>query len=168
MSEVKSKLSELIEASLRKIKDLAESDTIVGKPITTPDGTTILPVSKISVGVVNGGLDYSGKRRAKDGAKEYSDGEPHFGGGGGAGISMSPIAFLVVSPEGKVDLIPLTPSPAAASSSVDRIASLIERSPEILEKAKSVFSKKKSANGDDCDSEKEIIATPSDDAESVE
>ena len=144
MSDVKSKLSELIEASLRKIKDLAESDTIVGKPITTNDGTTILPVSKISVGVVNGGLDYSGKRRTKDGAKEFSDGEPHFGGGGGAGISMSPIAFLVVSPTGKVDLIPLTPSPAAASSSVDRIASLIERSPEILEKAKSVFQRKKS------------------------
>lgn len=142
MSEMKSKLSELIEASLRKIKDLAESDTVVGKPISTPDGTTILPVSKISVGVVNGGLDYSGKRRSKDGAKEYSDGEPHFGGGGGAGISMAPIAFLIVSPEGKVELIPLTPSPAAASSSVDRIASLIERSPEILEKAKSVFSKK--------------------------
>lgn len=144
MSEVKSKLSELIEASLRKIKDLAESDTIVGKSITTPDGTTILPVSKISVGVVNGGLDYSGKRRSKDGAKEYSDGEPHFGGGGGAGISMSPIAFLIVSPDGKVELLPITPSPAAASSSVDRIASLIERSPDILEKAKSVFSKKKS------------------------
>lgn len=150
MSEVKSKLSELIEASLRKIKDLAESDTVVGKPITTPDGTTILPVSKISVGVVNGGLDYSGKRRSKDGAKEYSDGEPHFGGGGGAGISMSPIAFLIVSPSGAVELLPLTSSPAASTSSVDRIASLIERSPEILEKAKSVFAKKKTdgdANG---------------------
>ena len=150
MSEVKSKLSELIEASLRKIKDLAESDTVVGKPITTPDGTTIIPVSKISVGVVNGGLDYSGKRRSKDGAKEYSDGEPHFGGGGGAGISMSPIAFLIVSPSGAVELLPLTPSPAASTSSVDRIASLIERSPEILEKAKSVFAKKKTdgdANG---------------------
>ncbi len=151
MSEVKSKLSDLIEASLRKIKDLAESDTVVGKPITTPDGTTILPVSRISVGVVNGGLDYSGKRRSKDGAKEYSEGDPHFGGGGGAGISMSPIAFLIVSPDGKVELIPLTPSPAAASSSVDRIASLIERSPEILEKAKSVFSKKKKENESDGD-----------------
>ena len=150
MSEVKSKLSELIEASLRKIKDLAESDTVVGKPITTPDGTTILPVSKISGGVVNGGLDYSGKRRSKDGAKEYSDGEPHFGGGGGAGISMSPIAFLIVSPSGAVELLPLTPSPAASTSPVDRIASLIEHSPEILEKVKSVFAKKKTdgdANG---------------------
>ena len=143
MSEVKNKLSELIETSLRKIKDLAESDTVVGKPITTPDGTTVLPVSKISVGIVNGGLDYSGRKRAKDGAKEYSDGEPHFGGGGGAGISVSPIAFLIISPDGKTELVPLVPSPAAASSSVDRIASLIERSPEILEKAKAVFQKVK-------------------------
>ena len=161
MSEMKSKLSELIEASLRKIKDLAESDTVVGKPITTQNGTTILVVSKISVGVVNGGLDYSGKRRSKDGAKEYSDGEPHFGGGGGAGISMSPIAFLTISPDGKVELIPLSPSPAA-SSSVDRIASIIERSPELLEKAKAVFARKKK---EDSSSEKELVETPETEAE---
>ena len=162
MSEMKSKLSELIEASLRKIKDLAESDTVVGKPITTPNGTTILVVSKISVGVVNGGLDYSGKRRSKDGAKEYSDGEPHFGGGGGAGISMSPIAFLTISPDGKVELIPLSPSPAAASSSVDRIASIIERSPELLEKAKAVFARKKK---EDSSSAEELVETPETEAE---
>ena len=135
------KVNDLIEGTLGQIRELAGTETVVGDPIYTPNGTLILPVSKISVGIVNGGLDYSGRKRAKDGAKEYSDGEPHFGGGGGAGISVSPIAFLIISPDGKTELGPLVPSPAAASSSVDRIASLIERSPEILEKAKAVFQK---------------------------
>ena len=107
------KVNDLIESSLAKVRELTGTETVVGDPIYTPNGTMILPVSKISVGIVNGGLDYSGRKRAKDGAKEYSDGEPHFGGGGGAGISVSPIAFLIISPDGKTELGPLVPSPAA-------------------------------------------------------
>ncbi len=141
-SEIKSKLSDLIETSLRKIKDLAETDTVIGKPITTPDGTTVISVSKLSVGIVNGGLDYSAKHLSKEGAKQYFNGDPHFGGGGGAGISMTPIAFLVISPSGNVELLPISKSPAAAPSSVDRIADLIEKSPEIAEKIKNLFKKK--------------------------
>ena len=144
MSELKSKLSDLIETSLAKIKDLAETDTVIGKPITAPDGTMIISVSKLSVGIVNGGLDYSAKHLSKDGAKQYFDGNPQFGGGGGAGISMSPVAFLVISPNGNVELLPISKSPAASATTLDRVASLIERSPEIAEKIKNVFSKKKS------------------------
>ena len=143
-SDVKSKLSDLIETSLRKIKELAETDTVIGKPITTPDGTTVIPVSKLSVGIVNGGLDYGAKHLSKDGAKQYYEGSPHFGGGGGAGISMTPVAFLVISANGSVELLPISKSPAASPSTVDRIATLIERSPEIAERIKRVFAKKKS------------------------
>ena len=143
-SDVKSKLSDLIETSLRKIKELAETDTVIGKPITTPDGTTVIPVSKLSVGIVNGGLDYGAKHLSKDGAKQYYEGSPHFGGGGGAGISMTPVAFLVISANGSVELLPISKSPAASPSTVDRIATLIERSPEIAERIKRVFAKTKS------------------------
>ena len=142
-SDVKSRLSDLIETSLRKIKELAETDTVIGKPITTPDGTTVIPVSKLSVGIVNGGLDYSAKHLSKEGAKQYYEGSPHFGGGGGAGISMTPVAFLVISASGNVELLPITKSPAATPSTVERVADLIERSPEIAERIKRVFSKKK-------------------------
>lgn len=144
-SEIKSKLSGLIETSLSKIKELAETDTVIGKPITTPDGTTIIPVSKLAVGIVNGGLDYSAKHLTKEGAKQYYEGSPHFGGGGGAGITMTPVAFLVISACGSVELLPIMKSPAASPSTVDRIASLIERSPEIAERIKKIFSKKKDA-----------------------
>ena len=149
MSELKSKLSDLIETSLSKIKDLAETDTVIGKPITAPDGTMIISVSKLSVGIVNGGLDYSAKHLSKEGAKQYFDGNPHFGGGGGAGISMTPVAFLVISPNGNVELLPISKSPAASVTTFERVATLIEHSPEIAEKIKNVFSKKKSKETDE-------------------
>ncbi len=160
--DVKSKLSDLIETSLRKIKELAETDTVIGKPITTPDGTTVIPVSKLSVGIVNGGLDYSAKHLSKEGAKQYYEGSPHFGGGGGAGISMTPVAFLVISTNGSVELLPITKSPAASPSTVDRVATLIERSPEIAERIKRVFAKKKT---DTPEADSEVSETADSDSE---
>lgn len=143
MSDHSHKLTDLIEASLQKIKEFATSEVVIGEPIETNGGVTVIPVSKVSMGFASGGLDYSGKRRSKDGAKEYSDGEPHFGGGGGTGIKVSPVAFLIISPSGKVDLLPLTSSAAAADSSVDKLAALIERAPELIEKVKGAIGKKK-------------------------
>ncbi len=144
------KITHLIESSLHKIRELAETDTIIGKEIRTPDGTTIIPISKMSVGFVSGGLDYNGKKRSKDGAKEYADAAPHFGGGGGTGISVSPVAFLVVSPDGKVDVLPITPAPAPGGDSIDKILALVgrieESSPKWLAKIKALFSKKKANN----------------------
>lgn len=141
MSETSNKLSDLIETSLHKIKEFTESETVVGEPIITPAGVTVIPVSKLSMGFASGGLDYSGKRQSKEGVKEYSEGSPHFGGGGGTGVTLTPVAFLIVSADGKVDLLSVTPVPE--SNSIDKLASLIERSPEIAEKIKKVFGGKK-------------------------
>ena len=125
MSE--NKMSDIIKASLDGIRAMADMETVVGNAITTPSGVTVIPVSKISMGIATGGIDYSGR------AKSLSQ---NFGGGGGTGLSVTPIAFLTVGRNAEVNLIPL----GGAGSDVDRIASLIEQSPQIIEKIRGALS----------------------------
>lgn len=135
MSE--NKISDIISTSLEKIKALADGETVIGNPIATPNGTTIIPVSKVSMGFASGGIDYNGKKTPV--------GAQNFGGGGGTGITVTPISFLVVSPDGNVQLMPI--SNPTQTDTVDKVTSFIERSPELLEKIKKVFvSEKKKKN----------------------
>lgn len=133
-----SNLSELIGNSLKSLKELSDSETIVGSPIVTASGVTVIPVSKLSMGFVGGGLDYGKKIKAKPDVKEYSEGKPNFGGGGGTGVSLVPVAFLVVSPEGNVSVLPIT-----NEAQNDPLAALLERAPAIIEKVKSKIASKK-------------------------
>lgn len=129
------KLQDIIRTSLENIRTMVDANTVVGNPIDTKSGTTIIPISKVSVGFASGGVDYTGKNEAANAAKVQN-----FGGGGGTGISVSPVGFLVVSTSGDVDLINIGVS--QANDPIDQIAGIIERSPEIFGKIKSVFSKK--------------------------
>ncbi|MBQ8350989.1 MAG: sporulation protein YtfJ [Clostridia bacterium] len=141
-----SKLNDIIGTSLEKIKALADGETVIGKPITTPDGTTVIPVSKISMGFASGGIDYNGKKTAEN-TKQ------NFGGGGGTGITVAPVAFLIISSDGNIQLLPISgPSQAGAVDTVDKVTSFIERSPDILERIKRVFTsdkKKKKQEAED-------------------
>ena len=129
------KVNDLIEGSLEKIRELTGTETVVGDPIYTPNGTLILPVSKISMGFATGGLDF-GKKKDAEGKKPSN-----YGGGGGTGVTVTPVAFLILSAEGTIDLIPVTE--ARNIDSIDKISALIERSPEILKRLKDVVVKKK-------------------------
>ena len=131
------KVNDLIENSLAQIRELAGTETVVGDPIYTPNGTLILPVSKISMGFATGGLDL-GKKKDKEGEEKKGG---SYGGGGGTGVTVTPVAFLVVSPEGKIDLVPITD--AKAEGTLDKVTTLIERSPEILKRLKDVFFEEK-------------------------
>lgn len=142
-------ISEMIRESLGSIRGLADSNTVVGEPIPTNNGTVIIPVSKVTVGYASGGVDYLPK---KDGKKDpppqtKAQGkmpDPCFGGGGGTGIAVTPVCFLVVSAEGNVSILNIT-SPAAVSSAVgtiDSISNFADKAPEILGRIKDVFSKK--------------------------
>ena len=133
-----SNLSELIGNSLKSLKELSDSETIVGSPIVTASGVTVIPVSKLSMGFVGGGLDYGKKLKAKPDVKEYSEGKPNFGGGGGTGVSLVPVAFLVISVEGKVSVLPIV-----NEASNDTFTKLVEQVPVIAEKVKSFFADKK-------------------------
>ena len=114
----------LMDVTLEKIKSMVDSNTIIGNPINMPDGTLILPVSKVSFGFATGGSDFPSKT-----SKQL------FGGGGGAGVSISPIAFLVVRGN-SVRMLQL----AATSNSVDRAIGMI---PEMVDKVADLFGKNK-------------------------
>ena len=77
----------LMNVTMDKVRQMVDSNTIVGKPITTEDGTTILPVSKVSFGFASAGTDFDGKNAAN---------KDLFGGGSGAGVNIQPVAFLVI------------------------------------------------------------------------
>ena len=125
MSEKKkTPLSDLMDASLAKIREMVDSNTVVGQPITTPDGVTLIPVSRLSFGFGAGGGDY--------GKTDTS----HFGGGAGAGVKVDPVAFLVVK-DGLTRVMPVA-IPAAAT--VDRVLDLV---PEVLDRVQNFVDKKR-------------------------
>lgn len=127
------KISDIIKTSLENIRTVVDANTIIGDPITPPSGVTILPVSEVSVGFASGGFDYLGKN-ASNAPKEKGN---NFGGGGGSGLSVKPVAFLVISPEGNVDLLPIS-----SNNSPSDISVIFDKAPSLIDKIKSLFSKK--------------------------
>lgn len=114
----------LMDVTMQKIKEMVDVNTIVGDPITTPDGTVIIPVSKVSYGFASGGSDIPSKNAPN---KEI------FGGGSGAGASINPIAFLAVY-NGKVELLNIE----SYDGTADRVVGLV---PEIIDKVSALFKK---------------------------
>lgn len=128
-------MSEIIRASVEGLKSSFDANTIIGEAITTANGTVVIPVSKLSVGFASGGIDYMGKKAAVTSSN-------NFGGGGGSGLSVVPVAFLIISPTGSVELLNINDTKEPADP-VSQIINAIERSPELIEKFKEVFSKNK-------------------------
>lgn len=126
-----SKQSELIQTALENVKSMVDANTVTGTPITTESGTVIIPISKVFVGIASGGVDYFGKKSVSD--------KKNFGGGGGTGVTVSPIGFLVISPKGKVELLNID---APVTDPVTRVVDFVENTPELIEKIKKLFSKK--------------------------
>lgn len=134
-------ISDIIKSALENIKGIVDSDTLFGNPINTPSGTTIIPVSKISVGLASGGIDYNTKN--KDDKNKLLP--PNFGGGGGTGIVMTPVCFLVIKSDGNVEILNVnTSSSDPVSKEITEIVmGFIKRSPEYVSKIKTAFSCKK-------------------------
>ena len=117
--------------TMSKIREMIDVNTVVGAPITTPDGVTIIPVTKVSIGYGGGGSDFA--------TKNYPAGRDNaFGGGAGAGVTITRVAFLVIRGE-NVRMLPIA---EPASTSVDR---LIELLPDLLDKADDFLSSRKAA-----------------------
>ena len=114
----------LMGVTMDKIRELVNSDTIIGEPVSLPDGTTILPVSKVTFGVATGGSDFAAKQ-----SKEL------FGGGSGAGVTVTPVAFLVVK-DGNVRTIQL----ADPNNSLERAITML---PELVDKLAALLKKEK-------------------------
>ena len=118
------KLDSLMRSTMEKIHEMADTNTIVGEPITTPDGVTLIPISKISVGFGSGGGDY-GK----------NTGDKSFGGGSAAGVKIDPVAFLVIK-DGITRVMPVAVPPM---STVDRVIDMV---PDLMDKVEKYFDKK--------------------------
>ena len=125
-----SSIKEIIRSSLDQVRTIIDADTVVGKQILTPSGTVIIPISKVSMGFASGGLDLP--------LHSTEDGKKNFGGGGGTGVTVTPVGFLTVSPEGDVDMIPMT---AEKLTPVEQVAELVYNAPDIIERIKNVFFK---------------------------
>ena len=118
-----SNIGSLMETTMNKIRDMVDVDTVVGSPITTPDGITVIPVSRVSYAFATGGSDFRVKEK------------PAFGGGNGAGVRIDPIGFLVVK-DGNVRMVSITPP---ANNTIDRV---IEKAPELMDTVEAFFKKR--------------------------
>lgn len=136
MASSENKLQEIIQSSLENIRSMIDANTVIGNPINTPSGTVIIPVSKISMGFASGGMDFNGKNEEAMRARLQN-----FGGGGGTGLSIAPVGFLVVGADGSVDMINV--GMEAQNGAIEQVAGVIERSPEIIAKIKTIFVKDK-------------------------
>lgn len=122
MSE--NQVNNLLGVTMEKIKQMVDVNTVIGDPVTTPDGTTVIPVSRVSYGFASGGSDLPSKSQPSSGL---------FAGGSGAGITISPIAFLTIH-QGHVRVLQIEPY----LSSVDRA---LEKVPDVVDKISSLFQK---------------------------
>ena len=136
MASSENKLQEIIQSSLENIRSMIDANTVIGNPINTPSGTVIIPVSKISMGFASGGMDFNGKNEEAMRARLQN-----FGGGGGTGLSIAPVGFLVVGADGSVDMINV--GMEAQNGAIEQVDGVIERSPEIIAKIKTLFVKDK-------------------------
>ncbi|MCL2755049.1 MAG: sporulation protein YtfJ [Oscillospiraceae bacterium] len=119
---------------MEKIRQLVDVNTIVGEAITAPDGTTIIPISKVSFGFVSGGSDIPASKQI-------------FAGGAGAGVTIKPMTFLVIKNDGDVAVLDAVPRENNFMENV------LEAAPEFIEKIKSVFASMKGKELSDSETE---------------
>lgn len=122
-------IQDILSTSMEKLRELVDVNTIVGTPITVSENTTIIPISKVSFGFGSGGSDFPANSQ-----KEA------FGGGSGGGVSIQPLAFIVVN-NGDVKLLQMT----SANNTADKVVNLV---PELIDKVSALFPKKKEDKND--------------------
>ena len=122
-------IGELMQTAMASIKDMVDVNTVIGEPVVAATGATIIPISKVSFGYVTAGGDLSAqeKRHAQQGQGDFP-----FAGGSGAGVSVQPVGFLVVSGE-SVRMLP-----AQSLTVADRMVELL---PGVVEDVKNLFAK---------------------------
>ena len=121
-------IGSLMQTTLENIKDMVDVNTVIGEPIPTGSGATIIPVSKVSFGFLSGGGEY-------DAAKQPVNAAPPFAGGSGAGVSVQPVGFLVVTQDSVKVL------PAQQPTAWERA---LNAAPQLLEDVKNLLQKKES------------------------
>jgi len=125
MSEHNHPINEVLQNTMSKIREMVDANTVVGQPIETRDGVTLIPVSHLSFGFATGGSDFG----------KTPNVSKNFGGGAGAGVNVTPVAFLIVK-DGSVRILPVAPP---AKDTGGRVVELI---PEMFDKVTDYIDKK--------------------------
>jgi len=133
-------IESLMKTAMESIQQIVDVNTIVGDPVETPDGSVIIPISRVSCGFAAGGSEFSPPEDTKENANTGGTPSPlPFGGGAGAGVSVQPVGFLVVG-NGTIRLLPVD-----SNVVVDR---LIDTIPDLLDRVSGMFQKRKKASDD--------------------
>ena len=142
----KQPMSEVIKETIDKVKSIADTKTVIGEPITLIEGVTIIPVARVSVGAALGGGEYGAKkdRRKEQTEKVVTD---NFGGGGGTAVTVTPVAFLVITADGETRLLNIGENTGylgnAVLGAVNGLDAALDKAPDMIEKIKGLFRKKK-------------------------
>lgn len=124
----------LMQTAMENIKEMVDVNTIVGDPVETPDGSVIMPISKVGFGFAAGGSEFIMDKEAEGISKSEAQNAQvalPFGGGSGGGVSITPIAFLVVGAQG-VNIVPL-------DNNTHLYERLIDSAPKVVEKIQSLM-----------------------------
>ncbi len=122
-------IGNLMQTTMENVKNILKVDTVVGDPITTPDGIMLVPISRISVGFGGGGVEFTSKKIG---------GERPYGGGNATGVKVEPIGFLVIK-DGVIRMINVTPP---ANTTIDRLIDLV---PQVIDRVDNFIDKQKKA-----------------------
>lgn len=133
----------LMDTAMSNIKSMVDVNTIVGDPVTTPDGTVIIPISTVSFGFGAGGSQFAAKKDT------VTPQNPMFGGGCGGGANVKPIAFLVVG-GGNIRLLPITDKSTPVDKIIDLVPEMVDKMNNTFSRAIDKFCKKKDKKSDDC------------------
>ncbi len=123
-------IGNMMQTTMENIKDMVDVNTVVGEPVSTAEGMTVIPVSKVSFGFVAGGGEYGQDDKNKVHPPQGFEGKMPFAGGSGAGVSVQPVGFLVVG-NGTVKMLPAQPVTMA-----DRMVELL---PQVVEDVKGML-----------------------------
>ncbi|WP_053957361.1 GerW family sporulation protein [Inediibacterium massiliense] len=125
----------LMKTTMESLKDMVDVNTIVGDPVESPDGTVIIPISRVSFGFASGGGEYTKNNSSQGNNSDEEDNKKlPFAGGTGAGVSVQPVAFMVVG-NGEMKLLPVDQN----ANMVDNVINFI---PKLLDKVQGMSSKK--------------------------
>lgn len=127
------KLHDVVQSTLAQIKNMIDADTVIGTPINTQSGVTIIPISKVTVGFATSGIEFNDKAGGAQGKPQ------NFGSVGGSGISVQPVALLCINADGSANLINI-----GMKNPVDPVESftdILDRAPDIIAKIKNIFKK---------------------------
>ena len=126
--EKKYQISELIQESIAKVREMADTNTIIGQPVHTPDGVTLIPISRVSFGFGGGGTTFTFGKKGAEPA------DPNLGAGIGAGVKIDPVAFLIVK-DGVTRVLPVAAPPL---NTVDRVVEMV---PNVVDQVSGLIEK---------------------------